>query len=1859
MSIAHANAHGARAWTLKVVLPVLAMMLAGVGYLEWTQWRGVHTEAAPAAPSAVQAFQQDAAGSLSAPLANWIADHADRLADLDRAALAEGVEIARARRIALAQRMRANPDAAWAARIPFSVRSLLPQSMQDELETPLRGRARLHAVTFRSLASPNDAASVLQATTGGRTYRAYATNAAAPAANDAVIDGLALDDLLLVGAADAVETSGPLAETEVVWVEDLPEDPAAAMAMGTPSVHSVAEAGPAGAALETRIPWIAFEESEEGAARVLMPGALARETTAGDSLPEYAATFQIPRDAKVAVTVDDVAWAAIGEHASGTPAAGTAESVVAIEDRYVIRGHEFVRVRVAPIATAEGEGAMWMAAAIHWRLAVTPTADAATAPTPTLGPAFAMLQGDAIDLTGGEADSGTAPSEPTTDDLLLTGGDAYPETDTETVTTDATATDVAGGEGGEGFGGEGGDAPKLYGSGGADYLILAHADFVDNTALQAFVTYKQSRGLSVSVVSLDDVPILETDPVHTEVTDDDIRAYLQDVYSTWSPTPTYVLLVGDAELLPPYIDEDASGPVTDLYYAAVDGGDYMPDWHVGRMPCSTATECSAMFNKARILGLANHADHLGFFWANAHVAGVLEDTNNDLKEDRIYLESIEGVRLYMETLGRTVTKSYGRSPQSTGSLYLLKYNGTSILHNVGAQGDYYSQDWLNPYYTLYSLSFNGTATTISNALNNDSPATLIFRGKGSSTGEGWALPSYTRANVQALTNGYGQPAVISLAPNSGAFHESDAFGEEWLKRDSVGDGSGQGGGVLVVAPTETASDYKLGDWFLHGIMQASDETYFSTLYGINQANLKWNNLSYAGNAYGPTEVAGPMIAYAKKMLYDMSPCSAAQKQEAFEIYGLLGDPEGFIPIQPPAPLDATHPSVLAVGRSNTFNVTVTRDGVPHAGATVKLTLAPTEDHTATTNGSGVASFSFNPSTEGDMEILVSAPISLPYQSTILCLQPPEDPVNVTAPVGDVVDQSPTIQWDAVDRAAFYRLVVKQGSTTLFSKDDITTLSYDTELTYDIGTTYTIQIDAGNAAGWGPLTSYTFRPRPPYADVSAVTFDQPSGILSKATTITITASGAGDSRQYRFYGLNPSSGEWELLQDWGALNDNDLAWTPTDEGVWSIRGEARWSESTGGAEDTLSVSLTVYPRITISNFAITPGTGTVEMGNAVTISCDVSGGSGNTELQFWAQNPQTSQWTLVRDYATQTSTGWTPVIYGAWDVRVYARRVGTTVPSDTTDQMFYDVLALPVTVETFSAAIPQPAPINVANTLTATASGGDTPLLYRFYVMRPGGSTWEMIQDWGGDNTVDWTPDAIGVWNLTVWVKETDSTTTTHDDSKGFGINIMPTPVTADSLVANPTSPAAYGQTVSLTATASGGSDIQYEFYVQAPGSSTWTKIQAYSSDNTVDWTPATFGIWQVSCWVKDITSPLFREDAIGITYKVNPPPVSLDSVTANPAGETTIGDTITLTATGSGGSSTLLYKFFVQEPGSSSWTVLQDYSSDNTVEWTPAKVGIWDVSVYIKEQSSTLFRDDALGFSYEILAEAVTLDSLEVAPGSVSHGDTVTLTATGSGGNSTLLYEFYTLAPGGSWTKIQNYSSDNTATFDADQPGLWEVSVYIKETDSVLFKDDSAGAKIDVQPLPVQIDSFTVTPSTPQVLGATVTLTGVGSGGESPLQYKFLAQDPETLVWSEIRAYSTDNTFDYTPGKPGTWQFSIWLKETASPLFRDDVSGASCVIKPLAVSLDSVTKSVASPQPTSTTITLTANGSGGGSTLLYEFYAANRSGGGWVKLQAYSSDNTYDWTPATPGTYDFAVWVKETDSANFRDDQLGFVYVIQ
>lgn len=259
------------------------------------------------------------------------------------------------------------------------------------------------------------------------------------------------------------------------------------------------------------------------------------------------------------------------------------------------------------------------------------------------------------------------------------------------------------------------------------YVILSDSMFY--STLQPFIEWKRLKGFMVTEVYKGSPGV--------GLTANSMRAYLQNIYlssTSADPAPTYLLIVGDTDQIPPF-QGTTSNHVTDLYYAEYTG-DIFPELYYGRFSASTTAQLENQIEKT------------------LHVEKYL-------MTDPSYLQ--RGILIAGHDAAHATKWGNG--------------------HMIYAQNNYINQNNnMVPSTYLHPASSSQGAQIIQDI---EAGASLVnYSAHGSQNG--WISPAFNKNHVATLSNNGRYPTIISNACETNKFDEPECFGEALLRAENSG-----------------------------------------------------------------------------------------------------------------------------------------------------------------------------------------------------------------------------------------------------------------------------------------------------------------------------------------------------------------------------------------------------------------------------------------------------------------------------------------------------------------------------------------------------------------------------------------------------------------------------------------------------------------------------------------------------------------------------------------------------------------------------------------------------------------------------------------------------------------------------------------------------------------------------------------------------------------------------------------------------------------------------------------------------------------------------------------------------------------
>ncbi|MGP6220976.1 PKD domain-containing protein, partial [Caldiplasma sukawensis] len=439
--------------------------------------------------------------------------------------------------------------------------------------------------------------------------------------------------------------------------------------------------------------------------------------------------------------------------------------------------------------------------------------------------------------------------------------------------------------------------------------------------------------------------------------------------------------------------------------------------------------------------------------------------------------------------------------------------------------------------------------------------------------------------------------------------------------------------------------------------------------------------------------------------------------------------------------------------------------------------------------------------------------------------------------------------------------------------------------------------------------------------------------------------------------------------------------------------------------------------------------------------------------------------------------------------------------------------------------------------------------------------------------------SAGAYYVNVTVKDSLG----NSASTSFKETVYSDPSVTITSSQNPTD---IGNSVTFTASPSGGSGVYtYQWYLNGDAISGATSSTYTTSFNSA-------GTDSIYVLIHDTVGNSAQSPTL--TQTVNADPSVSISSSQNP---TDVGNSVTFTASPSGGSGSYTYQWYLGGSAVSGAT-----SSTYTTSFSSA--GTESVYVIIK---------DSLGDSAtsSTLTETVNADpsvTITSSQNPTDVGNSVTFTASGSAGTGSYSYQWYY---GNNNTAISGATdSEYTTSFKAS--GSYEFYVVLTDTNGNTAKSTTLTEKVDSDP------SVTVSESpSPTDAGVPVTFDSSASGGTGSYNY--------TWTINGKNYYSQDVTVTFSSS--GTYTAEITVRDSIG----DTASSSETIVvnNDPYVSINVEYSTVYSK----TNDTLTASGNYGTSSYNYTWYNG-------TTVIGYGHSIVYKWN--AKGNYTISVTLKDS-----------------
>ena len=509
-----------------------------------------------------------------------------------------------------------------------------------------------------------------------------------------------------------------------------------------------------------------------------------------------------------------------------------------------------------------------------------------------------------------------------------------------------------------------------------ELLIICHDAFM--SAMEPFVAWKKQIGRPTTMVGTSE----------TGNNASAIKAYIQTYYAA-HPNLTDILLVGDVAQIPGVYISAGSGwsnysGYGDWQYGQLAGNDYYNEVIVGRFCCETAEQVTNHVNK-----VLNY--------------------ERDLDETATWL-----------TVGQGVSKNEGAGQGHNGG-------EADHVHIDNIRNDLLAYNYTEVHRDYQSVTGVTSSAAIISQHINDGVSIINYCNHGNITL--WGVFSYSNTQVNALTNDYKLPYIISVACLNGKYdNSSPCFAEAWMRatNNSTGNPTGAIGGMFSYIEQPWTPPQDGQDEMVDVLVESYSNNIRRTM--------------------GCVSVSGNM------KILDLG-ANQNQNKGTYNTWILFGDPTLTLRNAVPAVMNVTAASTMST-TATSFAVNATNAN----GALATLTFNGEILGSATINN-GSANITFAaPGTAGTATLTVFGYNKKTYVTNVQITSggsvTPTAPTNVTATVNN--NSNVVLSWDAVTPVTSYTVyrnnavVANNITTTTWTDNDLEpgTYTYQVESVYN-------------------------------------------------------------------------------------------------------------------------------------------------------------------------------------------------------------------------------------------------------------------------------------------------------------------------------------------------------------------------------------------------------------------------------------------------------------------------------------------------------------------------------------------------------------------------------------------------------------------------------------------------------------------------------------------------------------------------------------------------------------------------------------------------------------------------------------------
>ena len=461
----------------------------------------------------------------------------------------------------------------------------------------------------------------------------------------------------------------------------------------------------------------------------------------------------------------------------------------------------------------------------------------------------------------------------------------------------------------------------------------------------------------------------------------------------------------------------------------------------------------------------------------------------------------------------------------------------------------------------------------------------------------------------------------------------------------------------------------------------------------------------------------------------------------------------------------------------------------------------------------------------------------------------------------------------------------------------------------------------------------------------------------------------------------------------------------------------------------------------------------------------------------------------------------------------------------------------------------------------------------------------------------------------------------------------------DGISVDKVSPQFINTLLNITVNISGVNDnLQYKFVWQRDNWEEWGVLKNFSSSNTTSWRPDKAGDYEIIVDINDGSKVVSRS----ISYEIVDEGWIIDNLTILTEAPYKQGKAIELVMNTAGDNENLQYKFVWQRDDWEEWGTLQNFSSNNTAQYTPTEPGQYTFIVDVTDGNGKTLHSQVSCTVEKREWQFVNIETDKASPQSIDAVPINVLVNT-RGDTEGLQYKFvWSRDNWEEWGTLRGFGSSSSVSWSPDKAGEYKIIVDINDgekttTQSILYTITDEGW--DVESLNIVTDS-------PYKVGQAIELLMNTSGRTEGLQYKFVWQRDNWADWGVIQSFSSSNTAQFIPTEPGKYTFIADITDSEGKTLHGQTT---CTVSAREWAFVGIETNKSSPQSIQNVpINIQVNTTGDNEGLQYKFVWSRNNWEEWGTLRSFGSSSSVAWSPEKSGDYTITVDINDGEKITTR-----------